>query len=195
MVAGWDKELLEFGARRAQGPDGAMSASRYSYLGMTESEYFIIYLHQVDSMGHRMLEQAIFLVSPSKELIPMHLYRLLTVSTICLISLLQTAVVDKICCLSGLSELVSRGLTNGNVSCEDFVSVVLAYRERICQELWPNLNSEGLLKEGELTAFVAYAQAFPRSFLCLVDTYETLSCGTYYVMSVPRILFYISRCT
>lgn len=33
MAAGQDKTLLEFGLRRAQGPDGGMTASRYSYLG------------------------------------------------------------------------------------------------------------------------------------------------------------------
>ena len=31
--------------------------------------------------------------------------------------------------------------------------------------------------EGELTAFIAYAQAFPTSFLALVDTYDTLKSG------------------
>ncbi|CAL4920004.1 unnamed protein product [Urochloa decumbens] len=33
LVAGKSKNLLEFGLRRAQGPDGGISASRYSYMG------------------------------------------------------------------------------------------------------------------------------------------------------------------
>mmetsp|Transcript_37355 Transcript_37355/g.33494 ORF Transcript_37355/g.33494 Transcript_37355/m.33494 type:complete len:320 (+) Transcript_37355:24-983(+) len=32
-VVGDDKQMIEFGLRRAQGPDGAMMASQYSYLG------------------------------------------------------------------------------------------------------------------------------------------------------------------
>ena len=31
--------------------------------------------------------------------------------------------------------------------------------------------------EGELCAFIAYAQAFPSSFLCLVDTYDAIKSG------------------
>lgn len=36
MVAGKHVNLLEFGLRRAQGPDGGLSASKYSYIGMLE---------------------------------------------------------------------------------------------------------------------------------------------------------------
>lgn len=35
MVAGKHVKLLEFGLRRAQGPDGGLSASKYSYTGET----------------------------------------------------------------------------------------------------------------------------------------------------------------
>lgn len=52
---------------------------------------------------------------------------------------------------------------------EDFVAMVLGYRER--------LGYKSSSSESELAAFTAYAQAFPDGFTALLDTYDTLQSG------------------
>jgi nicotinate phosphoribosyltransferase len=52
-AAGDDKNLSEFGARRAQGPDGAMTASKYSYLGGFDSTSNLLagMLYEIPTIG------------------------------------------------------------------------------------------------------------------------------------------------
>lgn len=132
LAAGPAKTLVEFGMRRAQGPDGAVSASRYSYLGGFDgtSNMLAGYLFDIPVSG----TQA-------------HSY---------------------ISSFSGLEDIKNRRLESELGADEDFVTTVLRYRDELG---FTNTH------EGELAAFIAYAQAFPSGVLALVDTYDTLKSG------------------
>ena len=133
LAAGKDKKLLEFGLRRAQGPDGGISASRYSYIG------------GFDATSNVLAGQLLGI--PIKGT---HAHSF--VST-----------------FSGLDDLRTQKITSADGQAHDFVAMVLKIR----QEMQPTPPTN----DGELAAFIAYAQAFPTSFLALVDTYDVLRSG------------------
>lgn len=132
LVAGFNKTMMEFGLRRAQGPDGALSASHYIYnsgfdgtSNMKAGEIFGIPM--MGTHGHSMVQS-----------------------------------------FKDLNDLTDRTITGKDGKVHDFISMILKIR-----------NSLGFneTNEGELAAFIAYAQAFPGNFLALVDTYDTLKSG------------------
>eukprot|EP00968_Pinguiococcus_pyrenoidosus_P018719 scaffold1954_cov268-Pinguiococcus_pyrenoidosus.AAC.156 len=128
LAAGSDKLLMEFGLRRAQGPDGAVSASRYSYVGGFDATSNVLAgkLTNIPVKGTHA-----------------HAY---------------------VQAYSGIDDLRDRRLGDNS----DFAGAVLKTREE--------LGFHGA-HDGELAAFISYAQAFPSGFLALVDTYDTLTSG------------------
>jgi nicotinate phosphoribosyltransferase len=132
LTAGFDKGLIEFGLRRAQGPDGGVSSSRYSFMGGFDGTSNVLagYLFGIPIRGTHA-----------------HSY-------------VQSFI--------GVEDLKDHTLTGADGKVHDFVKMVLEIRA----ELGFNHTNEG-----ELASFIAYAQAFPREFLALVDTYDTLKSG------------------
>lgn len=119
--------MLEFGLRRAQGPDGAMSASRYSYMG------------GADGTSN---------VAAGKAYgIPIR----------------GTHAHSMVCAYTGLGDLPSPMLGGHNL-----VELALKYRKDM---------GVSIASQGELAAFISFAQAFPDNFLALVDTYDTINSG------------------
>jgi len=132
LAVGFDKGLIEFGLRRAQGPDGGVSASRYSYMGGFDGTSNVLagFLFGVPIRGT-------------------HAH-----------SFVQS--------FTGIEDLKDRTFSGTDGKVYDVVRMVLEIRK----ELGFNYTNEG-----ELASFIAYAQAFPRGFLALVDTYDTLKSG------------------
>lgn len=132
LAVGDDIGLMEFGLRRAQGPDGGLSASRYAYMGGFDATSNVragrlFGIPVKGTMAHAFISS-----------------------------------------FTSLTDLRSRMIRDVSGDEHDFVELVLSYRGRM------NANDSN---EGELAAFIAYAQAFPSGFLALVDTYNTLSSG------------------
>jgi len=144
-AAGPNATLLEFGLRRAQGPDGAMSASRYCYMGGFDGTSNVL--------------AAKYYGIPVKG----------------------THAHAFVCSFSSLSDLNGRTTVIGSdgTTHHDILAPILALRKDIG---WESTN------EGELAAFISYAQAFPSNFLALIDTYDTLQSGVRNFLLVAHAL-------
>lgn len=134
-------KLYEFGLRRAQGPDGGLSASKYAYIGGFDG---------------------------TSNLLAGRMYGIPVKGTHAHSFIMSHAHTGE--------DLTNKYMlkckrTNENI---DFYQVALKFKSKLSKPL-NVLCSES--SESELIAFVAYAVAFPDSFMALVDTYDMIKSG------------------
>lgn len=144
---------VEFGLRRAQGPDGGFSASKYCIVGgfvgtSNVQAGKLLGLNLVGTHAHAFVQA-----------------------------------------YASLEEVKGQGIldrTNSSSSTThvELLPLVLKHRAR-CALQNPYFSTTN---EGELAAFIAYAIAFPDTFLCLIDTYETLTSGLLNFITVALAL-------
>ena len=143
---------VEFGLRRAQGPDGGFSASKYSLIGGFAGTSNV---------------QAAKLVGLNLSGTHAHAF---------------------VQAYSSLEEVKHLAISPKSGPKEEQVILlprVLEYRRKLTETVDQGF---GRTNEGELAAFIAYATAFPATFLCLIDTYDTLSSGSLNFMLVALVL-------
>jgi len=126
-------KCVEFGLRRAQGPDGGFSASKYASVGgfvatSNVQAGKLLGLNVSGTHAHSFVQ-----------------------------AFLSFNEVEKLAIVVDNKDVL-------------LLPLVLKYRETL-GDMYLSTN------DGELAAFIAYACAFPHSFLCLIDTYDTLSSG------------------
>jgi len=142
--------LLEFGLRRAQGPNGGLTASRYSYLGGFDGTSNVLAgkLYGIPVKGtHAHAYVSSF--QSMKELDGLTLQPNLDSAT------------------NGLDR-------NGEQLPEDFVPLCAKLQKVLAAKL--NILA-GECNEGELAAFASFSMAFPTGFLALIDTYDVCKSG------------------
>ncbi|KAA3461356.1 nicotinate phosphoribosyltransferase 2-like isoform X1 [Gossypium australe] len=157
LVAGRSKMLFEFGLRRAQGPDGAIGASKYCYIGGFDAtrwfaEYFNVAAGRLFGIPLRGTHSHAFVSSFMVDYSNFN--------------------------LQSPDEILERSLcsSDGSSTCEDFVTLVHSWLSKI-QWLKSLGGIFGETNQSELAAFISYALAFPNNFLALVDTYDVIRSG------------------
>ncbi|XP_065191158.1 nicotinate phosphoribosyltransferase-like [Sycon ciliatum] len=153
VAAGPEAKLLEFGLRRAQGPDGGLSASKYCYVGGFDSTSNVLagkqfgiptsgtHAHAFVSSFRNLDEAAGRVLQP---------------------------------CQPRKVPAISLEASSQSLDTDEFLTLVQHFRADVCRHI-------GVVKEetndGELAAFISYALAFPSAFLALIDTYDVMRSG------------------
>eukprot|EP00850_Spirogloea_muscicola_P017501 SM000151S01489 [mRNA] locus=s151:168366:172241:+ [translate_table: standard] len=163
-VAGPKKVLLEFGLRRAQGPDGGLSASRYTYVGGCDAT------RSRGSTSHLTASCIVLLASePSSNVEAGRRFGIPVRGTH------SHAFVSS---FMSLDEVASRPLPSADGSREssDFAASACGWLAKM--QANSELNHQfSETNASELASFVAYALAFPTAFQALVDTYDVMRSG------------------
>lgn len=161
--------MLEFGLRRAQGPDGGLSASKYSYVGGcdatsnvlagklfhipvkgTHAHAFVMSFmpkeghdqHSSQDEGHEKKRKA-------TDDFPTRVLKYK----------------DR-----NHEEHDNDANADDDRQEEDFVNLCEFYRKEIATVMPHVIESQ--VNDGEFAAFIAYALSFPDGFLALIDTYD-----------------------
>lgn len=146
--------MLEFGLRRAQGPDGGLSASKYSYVGGCDATSNVLAgkLFHIPVKGTH--AHAFVMSFMPKEA-----------------SSLPDEGQQQQEKRKAIDDLPIRNLKHKDTDDEeDFIQLCESYRRQIASTM-PHVN-ESQANDGELAAFIAYALSFPDGFLALIDTYD-----------------------
>lgn len=149
LAAGPNKRMLEFGLRRAQGPDGGVSASKYAYIG------------GFDATSH-VLAGKLFGVKIEGT----HAHSFITSFT-------------------SLRDIRDGSLISASGETVDFKALCISCREEMAAHNPAYLHTN----ESELAAFIDFAQAYPRGFCALIDTYDVLYSGLLNFIAVALALF------
>ncbi|XP_054904937.1 nicotinate phosphoribosyltransferase isoform X1 [Poeciliopsis prolifica] len=135
LAAGHQRRLLEMGLRRAQGPDGGLTASRYTHIGgfdLTSNVQagFLFGIPVAGTIGHSYVTS-----------------------------------------FNSLDEVCPQTLVtaNGDPDPVDVISLTKGWLRRVCELLGAE---PGKIREGELSAFLSYAIAYPQNFLPVIDSYS-----------------------
>eukprot|EP00794_Sanderia_malayensis_P011771 gene11771-12988_t len=148
IAVGDERKLLEFGLRRAQGPDGALSASKYCYIGGVHFSGFDGTSNVLAGMKYGI---------PCKGT-QAHAY---------VTSFLET---DEY----RVGTLESKDGSICSYKADQFYSCAKAK----LSELAPILNVPlDQVNVSELISFATFAVAFPTNFLALIDTYNVIRSG------------------
>jgi nicotinate phosphoribosyltransferase len=140
--------MLEFGLRRAQGPDGGLSASKYCFVGGCDATSNVL-AGKLFDIPVRGTHAHAFVMSftPKKPHGNHHdAHR-------------ETGTTGRRLRHKGTGEEVN------------FSHLCQSFRREIGEKIPHVIESQA--NDGELAAFIAYAVSFPSGFLALIDTYDT----------------------